>query len=164
MTSPLQAVPFFQDLRQRDPSTGLLVLPTSVAVMLRGSATTYAPVFKDFGLSTTLANPLPTGVTPPSDLTGLLGGLDTAGNAGFWIPPGLYDVIINGTIRAPYDMGVSSIDTSAHLEDFDDAHGLQTWASGQFLQASALGDAGGAAQLDENGVMVTGQVLIQVSS
>lgn len=156
-------VPWCQDLRQRDPDTGLLIPPTDVKLFARGSLTDYAPLFADGGGATSLANPLPTGANPPSDPSGILVGVDTAGNGSFWIAPGLWDIVIDGT-RFPLDIGVSGADAATHLQDTGDAHGLQTWATGQFLQASALGDPGGAAQLDENGVLVTGQVLMSVPS
>lgn len=130
MPAPLIHIPFVQDLRRRDPATGLLVMPASVTVVTRGS-TVPAALFTDSAGSTSLANPLPTGVAPPTSTTGPLGGVDTSGNAGFWISPGLYDLIVDGS-RYPYDIGVSSADVSGHLANTTDAHGFQAWAAGQF--------------------------------
>lgn len=156
----LQLVPFFQDLRQRDPSTGLLVVPTSVAVLGSGSTSSYAPLFSDFAGATSLSNPLPVGVAPPNDPANHLGGVDTNGNAGFWIAPGTWDLIINGTLRAPYDIGVSSIDASSHLANTDDAHSFQTWAAGQFISLDALGAQGGVARLNDDGNVAASQLVI----
>lgn len=160
MTAPLQAVPFFQDLRQRDPATGLLVMPTSVYVVARGTISTYAPIFTDPGASTALVNPLPIGVAPPNDPSNLLGGVDTNGNAGFFIMPSQVDVIINGTLRAPYDVGLSSVDVSGHLANTSDAHNYQAWANGQFLASALLGQPGGPAQNDVSGNIDPSQLVI----
>lgn len=139
----LQVVSFFQDLRQRDPATGLLVMPTSVAVLARGSVSSYAALFTDPGGTTALSNPLPIGIAPPNDPSNLLGGVDTNGNAGFWIAPGLWDLIINGTLRAPYDIGVSSVDASSHLANTDTAHNFQSWANNRFALINSTNNGPG---------------------
>jgi hypothetical protein len=134
---------------------GSLSPVTSATVYLAGT-NTLATVYAD-ETGTSMTNPLPTGVSVGSN------GIDTAGNVRFTAAPGKYETLLPGGVRERTDIAADPADFSAHLDD-PDAHGFHTYADSNFLALADLGQPGGAAQLDENGVTVTGQVLMTVST
>jgi hypothetical protein len=73
-------------------TTKLLTIPTSCAVYQVGTSTPVA-LWTSRTKTTSLANPLPTGVTVNTP------GIDTSGNVVFYTDPGYVDLLINGTSR-----------------------------------------------------------------
>lgn len=130
--------------------------PVSSATIYLAGTSTLATVYAD-ETGTAMTNPLPVGVSVGA------GGIDTAGNVRFTAQPAKYDILLPGGIRVRADVSVDPADIGAHFDD-PDAHGGRTYADSNFLALADLGSPGGAAQLDNNGVMVTGQVLMTVSS
>jgi len=130
--------------------------PVSSAAVYEADKTTLATVYSDLA-ATAMTNPLPTGQSPT------LLGVDTGGNVGYAAAPGTYWLLINGSLWFQTTIEVVPEDVTGHFND-PDGHGLKTYVDGNYLPATALGQPAGAAQLDENGVMVTGQVLMTVQS
>lgn len=130
--------------------------PASSAALYLPDQLTLATVYADKS-GTSMTNPFPTGRAATAF------GIDVQGNVGFAAAPGDYALLINGLYWFPVVVTVDPDDVSTHFDD-PDGHGARTYADSNFLALADLGQAGGAAQLDENGVLVTGQVLMTVNS
>lgn len=128
---------------------------TSVTIYLAGTATP-ATVYADEA-GTAMTNPLPTAVAVGTN------GVDVGGNVRFSAQPGKYDALLPGGVKVRVDVSADPADIGAHFDD-PDGHGTRTYADSTFLPLSDLGQPGGAMMLDSNGVSVTGQVLMSVSS
>lgn len=128
---------------------------SSVTIYLAGTST-LATLYADENF-TAMTNPLPTGQAVGTN------GVDTAGNVRFSAAPGKYDALLPGGAKVRCDVSADPADIGAHFDD-PDGHGTRTYVDANYLPAVDLGAPGGAAMLDENGVTVTGQVLMQVNS
>lgn len=128
---------------------------TSVTIYLAGTVTP-ATLYADEN-GTAMTNPLPTAVAVG------VNGVDVGGNVRFSAAPGKYDALLPGGVKVRCDISADPNDIGAHFDD-PNGHNVKGYVDANFLASTDLGAPGGAAQLDNNGVVVTGQVLMTVNS
>ena len=132
-----------QALIEQNPTTEALTPPTSVSVYLSDKVT-LAPIYSDES-GTSLANPVPTGVTLGA------AGLDTAGNLNVWLDLGsTYWVLVDGSFILLSVVPAHGADFREHADGtVPDPHGDRAWAAQTFISqtdtatfAKLAGDAG----------------------
>jgi hypothetical protein len=118
-----------EDLRSQNVTTKTLVNPTSIAVYNYGTAV-LAGLFTDKTMATAGANPLATGVATNT------AGVDAVGNVCFFVLPGSYDILINGTVKITRQLWPDPADL-AQLSTASVAS-LQAWVIAQITAATSL--------------------------
>jgi hypothetical protein len=117
------------DFRIQNTTTKALVPPTAVAVY-NVFTSTLSTLFADRTSATAGANPLPTGVAADNY------GVDVNGNVRFWVAPGTYDVLVNGTTK--YTVSVYPDPDDLQSLSAADVQSLKDWVTAQIAAAVAL--------------------------
>lgn len=141
-------------LIQQNPTTEALVVPTTAQLYLSDNAT-LASIYNANGTALTNSPSVPHGVTIGT------GGIDTLGNLVWWADPTHdYSVLFNGQYLPVPTTWVHHEDFTDHVDGTDaDPHGDRANAATLYAPLSEVGNPGGLATLDANGLITTTQMV-----